>query len=94
MQVIFFMHISSSFVYRGQFRLNNATHFLLVAYISSKACSKVHSAVTGLPRLLDVEMLLRCVIWPQSFGTYPPNCGSIALYFFPLYERYASDSAY
>lgn len=45
-------------IYRGQFRLNNTARFGLVTYISSKACLKVHSAVTGLPRPLDVELLL------------------------------------
>ncbi|KAJ1379037.1 hypothetical protein SESBI_47255 [Sesbania bispinosa] len=69
-----------------QFRFNT-THFRLVVYMSSKACSKVHSAVTGLPKLLDVEMYLRCVIWPQSFDMFPPDGDSIGLYFFPQFER-------
>ncbi|RDX90335.1 hypothetical protein CR513_27812, partial [Mucuna pruriens] len=78
----------------GQFILNNATDFGLVAYASSKACSKVHSAVTTLPRLLDVGMLLRCATWPESFDMFPPNGDSIDLYFLPQYERYASSMHY
>ncbi|CAK8567891.1 unnamed protein product [Lathyrus sativus] len=74
-------------IWGGQFRLNNATHFHLVAYLSSEACSKVKSAVTELPELLDVESLSRHVIWPQRFVTYPPNNHYIGLYFFPQYER-------
>lgn len=76
-------------LYRGQFILNNATNLGLVAYVSSKACSKVHSTATALPRLLDVEMLLRCDVWPESFDMLPPNGDSIGLYFVPQYERYA-----
>ncbi|XP_050875694.1 uncharacterized protein LOC127079339 isoform X1 [Lathyrus oleraceus] len=74
-------------VWGGLFRLNNATHFHLVAYLSSGASSKVKSAVTELPKLLDVESLSRHVIWPQSFVTYPPDNDCIGLYFFPQYER-------
>ncbi|CAI8584554.1 unnamed protein product [Vicia faba] len=74
-------------IWWGQFRLNNATHFHLIAYLSSKACSKVKSAVTELPELLDVELLSRHFIWPQSFVTYPPDSDYIGLYFFPQYER-------
>ncbi|XP_057418127.1 uncharacterized protein LOC130712298 isoform X2 [Lotus japonicus] len=74
-------------VWKGQLRLNNGTRFLLAAYMSSKACSKVHSAVTGVPKRLDAEMLLRCVIWPKSFAMFPSNADSIALYLFPRYER-------
>lgn len=70
--------------------MNKATDFGLVAYASSKACSKVLSAVTVLPTLLDVEILSRFAIWPKSFDMFPPNSDNIGLYFFPLYERYAS----
>ncbi|KAG4392803.1 hypothetical protein GLYMA_04G214800v4 [Glycine max] len=73
--------------HRGQFILNKATDFGLVAYASSKACSKVLSAVTVLPTLLDVEILSRFAIWPKSFDMFPPNSDNIGLYFFPLYER-------
>ncbi|XP_061342514.1 uncharacterized protein LOC133288709 isoform X2 [Gastrolobium bilobum] len=74
-------------LWTGQFRMNKATHFGLVAYTSSKACSKVHSVVTELPRLLDVEMLLRRAIWPENFDMFSPNSDDIAVYFFPQYER-------
>ncbi|KAL2347265.1 hypothetical protein Fmac_001265 [Flemingia macrophylla] len=57
----------------GQFVLNNATEFGLVAYATSKASSKVHSAVITLPRLFDVEILRKCVIWPKSLDMFPPN---------------------
>jgi hypothetical protein len=62
--------------------------------MSSKASPKVKSAVTELPKLLDVEMLSRRAIWPQSFDAHPPNSDYIALYFFPQYERYASSMDY
>jgi len=84
MQLIFYKHFC-----RGQFILNNATDFGLVAYVSSEASPKVHLAVTELPTLLDVEMLSRCGIWPKSFDMSPPNGDSIGVYFFPHYERYA-----
>ncbi|XP_058786548.1 uncharacterized protein LOC131661132 [Vicia villosa] len=74
-------------IWGGQFRLNNATYFHIVAYLSSKAYSKVKSAATELPELLDVELLSRHVIWPQSFVTHPPDSDCIGLYFFPQYER-------
>ncbi|GAU13196.1 hypothetical protein TSUD_303270 [Trifolium subterraneum] len=74
-------------IWTGKFRLNNGTHFHLVAYMSSKASPKVKSAVTEFPKLVDVEMLPRRVIWPQSFDADPPNSDYIALYFFPQYER-------
>ncbi|XP_022632398.1 uncharacterized protein LOC106779706 isoform X3 [Vigna radiata var. radiata] len=80
-------HPLSDPVWTGQFILNNANNFALVAYASSGACSKVHLAVTELPTLLDVEMLSRCGIWPKSFDMSPPNGDSIGLYFFPHYER-------
>ncbi|XP_027339304.1 uncharacterized protein LOC113853058 [Abrus precatorius] len=73
-------------VWTGQFMLNNATNIGCVAYASSEASPKVHSTVTTLPRLLDVEMLLRYAIWPESFDMFPPNGDSIGLYFFPQYE--------
>ncbi|XP_045824039.1 uncharacterized protein LOC123916594 isoform X1 [Trifolium pratense] len=75
-------------IWTGQFRLNNATHFHLVAYMSSKASPKFKLAVTELPKVFDVEMLPRRVIWPQSFDVHPPNSDDIALYFVP---QYASD---
>ncbi|KHN31130.1 hypothetical protein glysoja_012780 [Glycine soja] len=80
-------HPLSDPVWTGQFILNKATDFGLVAYASSKACSKVLSAVTVLPTLLDVEILSRFAIWPKSFDMFPPNSDNIGLYFFPLYER-------
>lgn len=74
-------------IWTGQFRMHNETHFHLTAYISSKASPKVNSAVTVLPELLDLEMLSKRIIWPQSFADHPPNGDCIGLYFFPQYER-------
>jgi hypothetical protein len=74
--------------------MHNETHFHLTAYISSKASPKVNSAVTVLPELLDLEMLSKRIIWPQSFADHPPNGDCIGLYFFPQYERYATSMDY
>lgn len=67
--------------------MNNTTILGLVAHLSSIACSKVHCAVTVLHPQLDVELLSRFDIWPESFQMSPPADDNIGLYIFPQYER-------
>lgn len=68
--------------------MNNMTLPGLVAHSSTIACSKVLNTVTGLPQLLDVELLSRSVIWPQSFWNSPPTEDNVGIYIFPQYERF------
>ncbi|XP_059624448.1 PHD finger-containing protein 1-like isoform X2 [Cornus florida] len=77
-------------IWRGSFRIGNKKDKILVgimAHLSSKACSKVSDAASLLPPKVDVEILPRCDAWPKSFKRLPPTNDSIALYFFPEYER-------
>ncbi|KAG6607655.1 hypothetical protein SDJN03_00997, partial [Cucurbita argyrosperma subsp. sororia] len=60
---------------------------VLVAHMSSLACSKVYEEAKSLPESLPVELLCRCEIWPRGFEKLGPTDLSIALYFFPEDER-------
>ncbi|KAI9113950.1 hypothetical protein K1719_015201 [Acacia pycnantha] len=72
--------------WRGQLRINKAIQLGVGAYISTRACSKVHSTVSGLPAVVDVELLSRFDAWPPSFQRSPPTIDSIGVYIFPLSE--------
>ncbi|XP_038899416.1 uncharacterized protein LOC120086715 isoform X2 [Benincasa hispida] len=56
---------------------------VVVAHVSSLACSKVYEEAKMLPELLSVELLRRCDVWPRGFKKLGPTDQSIALYFFP-----------
>lgn len=60
---------------------------VLVAHMSSLACSKVYEEAKLIPELLPVELLRRCEVWPKGFEKLAPTDQSIALYFFPEGER-------
>ena len=60
---------------------------VLVAHMSSLACSKVYEEAKTLPELLSVEILRRSDIWPKGFEKLGPTDQSIALYFFAEGER-------
>ncbi|KAJ7956992.1 Zinc finger, FYVE/PHD-type [Quillaja saponaria] len=72
---------------KGKLIINHGPPFGIVAHLSSKACSKVHDAISAFQQVLNVEMLSRPDVWPKSFQMSPPIDDSIALYFFPEYER-------
>lgn len=61
---------------------------VLVAHMSSLACSKVYEEAKLIPELLPVELLRRCEVWPKGFEKLAPTDQSIALYFFPEGERW------
>ncbi|XP_022143684.1 uncharacterized protein LOC111013528 isoform X3 [Momordica charantia] len=82
-------------VWRGSLRFWNKSFgrlCVLVAHMSSLACSKVYEEAKLLPQLLSVELLRRCDIWPKGFEKVGPTDQSIALYFFP--EGESSEKAF
>lgn len=73
-------------VWRGTLKFWNRSFgriCVLVAHMSSLACSKVYEEAKMLPELLSVELLRRCDVWPRGFKKLGPTDQSIALYFFP-----------
>ncbi|XP_028766049.1 uncharacterized protein LOC114723956 isoform X2 [Neltuma alba] len=72
--------------WRGQLRINKAILLGVGAHLSTIACPKVHSAVSGLPPVVDVKLLSRSDVWPPSFQRSPPTNHSIGLYIFPQCE--------
>lgn len=77
-------------VWRGTLEVWNQSFggvCVLVAHMSSLACSKVYEEAKTLPELLSVEILRRSDIWPKGFEKLGPTDQSIALYFFAEGER-------
>ncbi|XP_011023004.1 PREDICTED: uncharacterized protein LOC105124611 [Populus euphratica] len=77
-------------IWKGSFNiqnLENHTSVLLLAHLSTNACSKVWDAASTLPAQLNIEILSRSDAWPHKFQTTPPTVESIGLYFFPQRER-------
>ncbi|KAB5548297.1 hypothetical protein DKX38_011703 [Salix brachista] len=77
-------------IWKGSFNIQNwenHTSVLLLAHLSTNACSKVRDAARALPVQLNIEILSRSDAWPQKFQTIPPTVESIGLYFFPRRER-------
>ncbi|XP_050937339.1 uncharacterized protein LOC103500424 isoform X3 [Cucumis melo] len=72
-------------LWRGTLKIWNRSlsRVVLVAHMSSLACSKVYEEAKILPELLSVELLRRCDVWPRGFQKLGPTDQSIALYFFP-----------
>ncbi|KAJ6917223.1 hypothetical protein NC652_019560 [Populus alba x Populus x berolinensis] len=77
-------------IWKGSFNiqnLENHTSVLLLAHLSTNACSKVWDAASALPAQLNMEILSRSDAWPHKFQITPPAVESIGLYFFPQRER-------
>ncbi|KAI9391595.1 hypothetical protein POPTR_007G110400v4 [Populus trichocarpa] len=77
-------------IWKGSFNiqnLENHTSVLLLAHLSTNACSKVWDAASNLPAQLNIEILSRSDAWPHKFQITPPTVESIGLYFFPQRER-------
>ncbi|KAH8502582.1 hypothetical protein H0E87_014040 [Populus deltoides] len=77
-------------IWKGSFNiqnLENHTSVLLLAHLSTNACSKVWDAASTLPAQLNIEILSRSDAWPHKFQITPPTVESIGLYFFPQRER-------
>ncbi|KAE8646194.1 uncharacterized protein LOC101213907 isoform X2 [Cucumis sativus] len=73
-------------VWRGTLKFWNRSSgkvCVLVAHMSSLACSKVYEEAKMLPVLLSAELFRRCDVWPRGFQKLGPTDQNIALYFFP-----------
>uniref|UniRef100_A0A6N2L9N9 AIPP2-like SPOC-like domain-containing protein n=1 Tax=Salix viminalis TaxID=40686 RepID=A0A6N2L9N9_SALVM len=69
-------------IWKGSFNiqnLENHTSVLLLAHLSTNACSKVRDAASALPVQLNVEILSRSDAWPHTFQTIPPTVESIEM---------------
>ncbi|XP_058078305.1 uncharacterized protein LOC131226691 isoform X2 [Magnolia sinica] len=70
-------------VWRGCFDIHNSNYGVIVAHLSSKACSRVFEGANMLPPVLRLEKLPRTNAWPKAFKSTPPTDNHIGLYFFP-----------
>lgn len=75
--------------WRGWFNIKEENEICLeiLAHLSTKACQKLLEAATGIPNMLDIEVLDKRAAWPKRFTILPPTASSFALYFFPARDR-------
>ncbi|KAJ8771747.1 hypothetical protein K2173_026924 [Erythroxylum novogranatense] len=59
----------------------------LLGHLSTMACFRAYEEAKLLPESIPVELVSIASVWPKSFNKFGPTQESIALYFFPLYER-------
>ncbi|KAL3819214.1 hypothetical protein ACJIZ3_005119 [Penstemon smallii] len=64
------------------------------AFMSSKACEKVHKEAVLFKQELKFELFPKSVLWPKKFGNSEPSDDNIALYFFPSLLQKQNEGIY
>ncbi|OMO76161.1 hypothetical protein CCACVL1_15866 [Corchorus capsularis] len=78
-------------IWRGCFNICNGSIDIVdgpVAYLSSKACSRVSDMARSLPASLSGVTLHKLHVWPKQFDELLPTKDDIGFYFLPASERF------
>ncbi|OMP06177.1 Phospholipase-like protein [Corchorus olitorius] len=78
-------------IWRGCFNICNSSINIvvgLVAYLSSKACSRMSNMARSLPASLSGETIQQLHVWPKQFDELQPTNDDIGFYFLPESERF------